>query len=69
MQNQADRQLEELRERLKEIRIAKKWLQEYRINAPTAVSATLSVCYRWLDDQEAKTISMGKRIKESLNGR
>lgn len=70
MQNPADRQLEELRERLKEIKIAKKWLQEYRINAPAAVSAALSACYNWLDQQEAKTIAMGKRIKaQTENGR
>lgn len=66
MQNQADRQLEELRDRLREIRIAKKWLQEYRINAPTAISASLSTCYNWLDEQESKTIAMGKRIKAQV---
>lgn len=67
MQNQANKQLEELRDRLREIRIAKKWLQEYRINAPAAVSASLSACYTWLDQQEAKTISMGKRIKAQID--
>ena len=67
MQSQADRQLEELRDRLREIRIAKKWLQEYRINAPAAVSASLAACYTWLDQQEEKTIAMGKRIKAQMN--
>lgn len=57
-------QLNELRNRVKEIRIAKKWLQEYRVNAPLNISATLSVYYSWLDMQEQRTIAMGKRIKE-----
>ena len=68
MADAAENQLEELRERLKEIRIAKKWLQSYRINAPQSVSASLATCYNWLDDQETKTIAMGKRIKASMNG-
>ncbi len=63
MQNQSEKQIQELRERLREIRIAKRWLQEYRINAPVTVSATLSACYGWLEQQEIKTIAMGKRIK------
>lgn len=63
----ADRQLEELRDRLRKIRIAKKWLQEYRVNAPAAISASLSAFYAWLDQQEAKTIAMGKRIKSQMN--
>lgn len=67
MQNQADRQLEELRDRLREIRVAKKWLQEYRINAPVAISASLAACYTWLDQQEAKTIAIGKRIKAQVD--
>lgn len=62
-----ERQLEELRQRLQEIKTAKKWLQEYRVNAPPAISASLHACYNWLDSQQAKTISMGKRIKAQLN--
>lgn len=67
MQNQSDHQLEDLRDRLREIRIAKKWLQEYRINAPVSISAALGVYYNWLDAQETKTIAMGKRIQEEIN--
>ena len=64
-----ERQLEELRERLHEIKIAKKWLQEYRVNAPAAISASLHACYNWLDLQQAKTIAMGKRIKAQIDDR
>lgn len=61
--SQIDQQLEDLRLRLREIRIAQKWLQEYRINAPVALSMPLNACYNWLSDQEAKTIDMGKKLK------
>ena len=65
-----DTQLEELRSRLREIRIAKKWLTEYRINAPVALAMPLNACYNWLEQQEAKTIEMGKRVKAYTgNGR
>ena len=60
----AEEQLNELRMRVREIRTAKKWLNEYRINAPVAVSQALTACYNWLDQQEKKTIAMGKRINE-----
>lgn len=63
MPEQNDQQLENLRARLREIRIAQKWLQEYRINAPVALSMPLNACYNWLARQETKTIEMGKRIK------
>jgi hypothetical protein len=58
----AEEQLNELRMRVREIRIAKKWLQEYRVNAPVGISQALTPCYTWLDQQEQKTIAMGKRI-------
>lgn len=60
----AEEQLNELRMRVREIRIAKKWLQEYRVNAPVAASQALTAAYNWLDQQEKKTIAMGKRIHE-----
>ena len=63
--NSAEQQLNELRERVKQIRTAKRWLQEYRINAPSSISSTLAAYYNWLDTQEQKTVAMGKRIKES----
>lgn len=56
-------QLAELRERLAEIRVAKKWLTEFRVNANPAVSAALSSYYNYLSEQESKTTAMGKRIK------
>jgi hypothetical protein len=59
----AEQQLTELRDRLKQIRNAKKWLQEYRINAPSSISSALAAYYNWLDSQENKTIAMGKKIK------
>jgi hypothetical protein len=43
--------------------MAKKWAQEYRINAPTNVSANLAQLFNWLCDQKTKTIAMGQRIK------
>lgn len=57
-------QLEELRVRVKEIRIAKKWLQEYRINAPPSLSEGLSAYYNFLVQQEEKTIKMEHRISK-----
>lgn len=61
----ADQQLADLRARVREIRHAKKWLQEYRINARENESRLLVAYYSWLDQQEAKAIAMGKRIKET----
>ncbi len=61
-------QLQGLRTRLSEIRIAKKWLQESRVNASQSVSGALTAHYKWLCDQEQKTLAMGKRIKESAKG-
>lgn len=58
-----EQQLADLRERLREIRTAKRWVQEYRINAPASVSSSLSAYYNWLDNQERNTIAMGKRVK------
>jgi len=63
--NSKEQQLDDLRERVRQIRTAKKWLQEYRINAPQHISAMLATYYNWLDTQEQKTIAMGKRIKET----
>lgn len=59
----AEQQLADLRNRLVEIRTAKKWLQDYRVNAPESISKSLATYYGWLDQQESKTIAMGKRIK------
>ena len=60
-----EQQLNELRERIKQIKNAKRWLQEYRINAPSSVASALIIYYNWLDTQEQKTVVMGKRIKKS----
>lgn len=57
-----EEQLNELRMRVREIRTTKKWVQEYRINAPISVSQALSAFYTWLDKQEKNTIAMGRRI-------
>lgn len=65
--HRTEQQLEELRARLQEIRIAKKWLQDFRINAPPSVSAALASYGNYLADQEAKTLAMGKRIKAEAN--
>lgn len=62
--NLADQQLIDLRARLRDIRTAKYWLQEYRVNAREHESRALTGFYMWLDQQEAKTIAMGRRIKE-----
>jgi len=59
-----EKQLSELRDRLKQIRNAKHWLQEYRVNAPSSISSALGIYYSWLETQEAKTITMGKRLKD-----
>lgn len=60
-----EQQLDELRERVRQIKNAKRWLQEYRINAPASISSALITYYNWLDAQEQKTVAMDKRIKES----
>ena len=60
-----EEQLEQLRKRLREIRLAKKWLQEYRVTAPITVSKALAQYHGWLCEQEKKTIQMGTRIKSS----
>ena len=60
-----EEQLEQLRKRLREIRFAKKWLQEYRVTAPITLSKSLAQYHSWLCEQENKTIQMGTRIKNS----
>ncbi len=65
-QQQAEKELESLRERLREIRVAKKWLQEFRVNAAPTVSAALAVYNNFLCDQEQKTLAMGNRIKTEV---
>lgn len=62
----ADEQLHQLRKRFVEIRLAKKWLQEYRINAPVTQSKSLAAYHNWLCQQEERTVQMGKRIKGSF---
>ena len=64
--NYAQTQLQDLRDRLKEIRIAKRWIQDYRINASPPERNALAAYYNWLCDQEEKTCNMGKRIKAEL---
>ncbi len=61
----AEEQLDQLRQRLREIRLAIKWLQEYRVGAPIAISKPLAQYHNWLCEQEKKTIQMGTRIKSS----
>lgn len=61
------RQLEDLRDRLRELRIARKWLQEYRVNASPSESRVLSAYLTYLEAQEQKTIDMGSRLKNELN--
>lgn len=61
--SQIDQQLEDLRSRLREIRVAQKWLQEYRVNAPVTLCVPLNAFYNWLSEQEARTIDMGKKLK------
>lgn len=63
--NSAEEQLNQLRQRLREIRLAKLWLQEYRVNAPITISKPLAQYHAWLCEQEKKTIQMGTRIKNS----
>lgn len=36
-----EEQLQELRNRIREIRVARKWLQSYQIEAPVQISAAL----------------------------
>ena len=60
----AEEQLADLRARLRAIRDAKHWLQEYRVNASASESRALASFYKFLDQQERNTIAMGKRIKE-----
>lgn len=67
MGQQADQELQSLRERLREIRVAKKWLQEFRVNAPPTVSAALAAYNNFLVTQEEKTLAMGKRIKAEVS--
>lgn len=67
MGQQVDQELQSLRERVREIRIAKKWLQEFRVNATPTVSAALSVYNNFLVSQEEKTLAMGKRIKAEVD--
>lgn len=64
-----EKQLSELRDRLRQIRNAKCWLQEYRVNAPPSASSALTIYYNWLETQEARTIAMGKRIKDQPGDR
>lgn len=61
--NSTEERLEGLRNRIRQIRIAKQWLESYQIVAPTAVSAALGSYYNWLVDHEQKTMELGKRIK------
>lgn len=63
MDSRAEQQLNELRERVREIKIARKWLQEFRVNAPPASSKALASYHSYLVEQESKTIQMGKRLK------
>lgn len=63
----SEQQLIDLRIRLIELRTAKKWLQDYRVNAPPSATKALVPYYNWLVMQENKTIDMGKRIKDELN--
>lgn len=67
MNQQVEQELQSLRERLREIRIAKKWLQDFRVNAAPTVSAALSVYNNFLVTQEEKTLAMGKRIKVEVS--
>lgn len=67
LSQQVEQQLEDLRARLQEIRTAKKWLQEFRVNAPPNVSGALGSYYNFLVGQERKTIEMGQRIKAERN--
>lgn len=62
----SEQQLEELRQRLRDIRTARKWLSDFRVNAPPSTSAALASYYKWLCDQEDKMLEMGKRIKQEL---
>lgn len=67
MSHQAEQELQALRNRLEEIRVARKWLQEFRVNATPGVSAGLSNYNNFLVNQEQKTIAMGNRIKAEIN--
>lgn len=58
-----DEQLQELRNRIREIRTARKWLQSYQIEAPVQISAALGAFQKWLIEQEEKTERLGRRIK------
>lgn len=61
--NSTEERLEGLRDRVKQIRIAKQWLESYQIVAPPTVSAALGSYYNWLTEHEQKTIELGRRIK------
>ena len=59
----SEQQLQNLRDRVKNIRIARHWLQEYQINAPTQLRSALAQYSKWLTEQEQKTIELGRTIK------
>ncbi|HCF26958.1 MAG TPA: hypothetical protein DEV81_07055 [Cyanobacteria bacterium UBA11049] len=69
MDSSSERQLEDLRNRLKEIRTARKWLNDFQFNnsGSTTNSKGLSKYLHWLNNQESKTIELGKKIKSQLN--
>lgn len=56
-------QLQELRNRIREIRLAKKWLQSYQIEAPIQLASALGAFQKWLSEQEEKIERLGRRIK------
>lgn len=69
MDSSSERQLEDLRNRLKEIRTARKWLNDFQFNSSSSAtnSKGLSKYLHWLNNQEIKTIELGKKIKSQLN--
>ena len=68
MDSSSERQLEDLRNRLKEIRTARKWLNDFQFNNASNVNSKgISKYLHWLNTQETKTIELGKKIKAQLN--
>ncbi len=55
-------QIQQLRQRVVHLRIARTLVTEYQISAPKGVRGPLAQFVRWLDDQETKVATLGQQL-------
>lgn len=64
--SETEQQLTRLRQQIIEIKAAKKWLEQYMIDAHPSVRGALAAYNKWLSNKQNRITQLGKTLKAQM---